>query len=79
MLDTLVDTPREALAWVAVPTLVIADQEHDRGSVEDRAAALSRSWLQKVPDNHFTALASPNSKTNSPASSATTHQASLMT
>jgi pimeloyl-ACP methyl ester carboxylesterase len=59
VLDTLVDTPREALAWIAVPTLVIAgDQDNGRGSVEDLAAALSRSWLQSVPGNHFTALAS---------------------
>lgn len=58
MLDTLVDTPRETLARVAVPTLVIAgDQDNDHGSVEDLAATLSCSWLQRVPGNHFTALA----------------------
>jgi pimeloyl-ACP methyl ester carboxylesterase len=63
VLDTFVDTPREALARVAVPTLVIAgDQDNDRGSVEDLAATLSRSWLQKVPGNHFTALASTELK-----------------
>jgi pimeloyl-ACP methyl ester carboxylesterase len=57
VLDTFVDTPREALARVAVPTLVIAgDQDNDRGSVEDLAATLSRSRLQKVPGNHVTAL-----------------------
>jgi pimeloyl-ACP methyl ester carboxylesterase len=63
VLDTFVDTPREALAGVAVPTLVIAgDQDNDRGSVEDLAATLSRSWLRKVPGNHFTALASTELK-----------------
>ena len=63
VLDTFVDTPREALARVAVPTLVIAgDQDNDRGSVEDLAATLPRSWLQKVPGNHIAALATTELK-----------------
>jgi pimeloyl-ACP methyl ester carboxylesterase len=63
VLDTFVDTPGEELARVAVPTVVIAgDQDNDRGSVKDLAATLSRSWLQQVPGNHFTALASTELK-----------------
>jgi pimeloyl-ACP methyl ester carboxylesterase len=56
VLDTFVDTSREVLARVEVPTLVIAgEQDTDRGSVDELAATLSRSRLQKVPGNHFTA------------------------
>jgi pimeloyl-ACP methyl ester carboxylesterase len=60
VLDTFVDTPRDALAGVAVPTLVIAgDGDNDRGSVEDLAATLTHSTLRRVPGNHNTALFSP--------------------
>ncbi len=61
--DTFVDTPREALAKVDVPTLVIAgDEDTDRGSVEDLAALLPRATLQKVPGDHATALTSSELK-----------------
>ncbi|HEY3773761.1 MAG TPA: alpha/beta fold hydrolase [Solirubrobacteraceae bacterium] len=60
VLDTFVDTPRDALTRVTVPALVIAgEQDGDRGSVEDLAATLPRSTLRRVPGNHFTALYSP--------------------
>jgi pimeloyl-ACP methyl ester carboxylesterase len=60
VLDTLVDTPRDALTRVTVPALVIAgERDGDRGSVEDLAATLARSTLRRVPGNHFTALYSP--------------------
>lgn len=55
--DTFVDTPREALATVPVPTLVIAgDEDTDRGSVEDLAAVLPRGRLRRVPGDHLTTL-----------------------
>ncbi len=57
VLDTFVDTPRDALARVDVPTLVIAgDQDTARGSVPDLAAALPNSRLHLVSGDHLTAL-----------------------
>jgi pimeloyl-ACP methyl ester carboxylesterase len=57
VLDTLMDTPREALQQVDVPTLVIAGEDDTaRGSVEDLAAALSDARLCRVPGDHLTAL-----------------------
>ncbi len=58
--DTFVDTPREALAGVEVPTLVIAGQDDTaRGSVEELAAVLPRGRLRRVPGDHLTALLGP--------------------
>jgi pimeloyl-ACP methyl ester carboxylesterase len=60
VLDTFVDTSRDALAQVTVPTLVIAGEDDtDRGSVEDLAATLAHTTLRRVPGNHYTALFSP--------------------
>ena len=60
VLDTFVDTPREALARVEVPTLVIAGQDDTaRGSVEKLAAALPRARLRRVPGDHLSALLGP--------------------
>ena len=63
ILDTFVDTSEEDLARVHVPTLVIAgDEDTDRGSVEDLAALLPNSHLQRIPGDHFSALASADLK-----------------
>ena len=60
VLDTFVDTPREALATVDVPTLVIAGQgDTARGSVEELAAVLPRGRLRRVPGDHLSALLGP--------------------
>jgi pimeloyl-ACP methyl ester carboxylesterase len=60
VLDTFVDTPREALAAVEVPMLVIAgDDDTARGSVEELAAVLPRGRLRRVPGDHLTALLGP--------------------
>ena len=60
LFDTFVDTPREALAAVQVPTLVIAgEDDNDRGSVEDLAAVPPRGGLRRVPGDHLTALLGP--------------------
>jgi pimeloyl-ACP methyl ester carboxylesterase len=60
VLDTFVDTPRDALTQVTVPALVLAGEDDtDRGSVDDLAAALPGSSLRRVPGNHYTALTSP--------------------
>lgn len=57
--DTFVDTPREALARVTVPTLVIAGEaDTERGSVEELAAVLPRGRLRRVPGDHWSALVS---------------------
>jgi hypothetical protein len=42
--------------------VIAGDQDTDRGSVEELAAILPRGWLQNVPGNHVTALASPELK-----------------
>jgi pimeloyl-ACP methyl ester carboxylesterase len=58
--DTFVDTPREALATVDVPTLVIAGEDDTaRGSVEELAAILPRGRLRRVPGDHLTTLLGP--------------------
>jgi pimeloyl-ACP methyl ester carboxylesterase len=63
VLDTLVDTAEEDLARVEVPTLVIAGHgDGDRGSVEDLASLLPNARLQRVPGDHFSALASTELK-----------------
>jgi pimeloyl-ACP methyl ester carboxylesterase len=55
--NTFVDTPREALATVQVPTLVIAgDEDTERGSVEDLAAVLPYGQVRRIPGDHLTAL-----------------------
>ena len=59
VLDTFVDTPCEALESVAVPTLVLAGEGEDRGSVDDLAAALPGATLRRVPGDHGTAPLSP--------------------
>lgn len=57
VLGTFVDTPREALASVPVPTLVIAgDRDTDRGSVEELAAVLPQGQVRRIPGDHLTAL-----------------------
>jgi pimeloyl-ACP methyl ester carboxylesterase len=59
VLDTFVDTAEEDLAEVEVPTLVIAgDQDTSGGSVEDLAAILPNTELQRIPGDHFSALTS---------------------
>ena len=60
VLNTFVDTPREALTRVAVPTLVVAGVEDgQRGSVQALAALLPHGRYAPVPGDHFSALMSP--------------------
>jgi pimeloyl-ACP methyl ester carboxylesterase len=57
VLDSFVDTPREALATVDVPTLVVAGHDDTaRGSVEDLAGVLPNGRVLRVPGDHLTAL-----------------------
>jgi pimeloyl-ACP methyl ester carboxylesterase len=60
VLDTVVDTPREALAAVATPTLVLTGRDDDvGGSGPELAAALPCAWYVEVPGDHMSAVAEP--------------------
>jgi pimeloyl-ACP methyl ester carboxylesterase len=61
VLDSFTDTPREDLARVTAPTLVLSGtSDRDNGSAEDLAAALPRARVAWVPGNHMSAVASPD-------------------
>lgn len=60
ILDTFVDTPREALARIDIPALVLTgEQDRDNGSAEALAAALPAGRHVAVPGNHMSAVARP--------------------
>jgi pimeloyl-ACP methyl ester carboxylesterase len=60
LLDTFVDTPREALARITMPVLVLAGaDDHDNGSAQALAAALPDGRYQVVPGNHMSAVTKP--------------------
>ena len=60
ILDTFVDTPREVLAAIATPTLVLTGvDDHDNGSGEALAAALPNARYRAVPGNHMSAVLKP--------------------
>jgi pimeloyl-ACP methyl ester carboxylesterase len=60
VLDTFVDTPRERLARIETPTLVLmGSDDHDTGSGEDLAAALPRGQYAAIPGNHMSAVTKP--------------------
>jgi pimeloyl-ACP methyl ester carboxylesterase len=60
VLDTFVDTPREALAAVTVPTLVLtgADDGHNETAAA-LASTLPRGRYVMLPGDHLTAVGSP--------------------
>ncbi|MDB6087253.1 MAG: hydrolase [Gammaproteobacteria bacterium] len=60
ILDTFVDTPREALARIGMPTLVLVGaKDDDNGSAEELAAALPDGRYAVVPGNHMSAVTKP--------------------
>ncbi len=60
ILDTFVDTPREALVGIEVPTLVlVGTEDDDHGSAEMLAAALPDGRYVEVPGNHMGAVTRP--------------------
>jgi len=60
VLTQQVDTPRETLAGIDVPILVVSGTEdEDNGSAEGLAAALPRARALRVPGNHLTAIGEP--------------------
>jgi pimeloyl-ACP methyl ester carboxylesterase len=58
VLDTSVATPREALARIGMPTLVLVGSEDDR-SAEALAVALPDGRYAVVPGDHITAVTKP--------------------
>src|SRR6201996_245309 len=60
VLDTFVDTTREELGRISVPTLVlIGADDHDTGSAADLAAALPNGKYGVMPGNHMSAVTKP--------------------
>ncbi|MGH8210734.1 MAG: alpha/beta fold hydrolase [Steroidobacteraceae bacterium] len=60
VLDTCVDTPREALARIKTLTLVlIAAEDEDNGSAQALAAALPEASCVVMPGNHMSAVTKP--------------------
>jgi pimeloyl-ACP methyl ester carboxylesterase len=61
ILDTFVDTSREALAAIELPVLVVAGvDDHDNGSAAELAAALPQGHHVTIPGNHMSAVAQPS-------------------
>jgi pimeloyl-ACP methyl ester carboxylesterase len=60
VLDTFVDTPREDLERIEIPTLVLmGSDDHDTGSGQDLAAALPQGQYEVIPGNHMSAVTKP--------------------
>ncbi len=60
VLDTFVDTPREELARIEVPTLVLTGaDDHDNGSAEALSTALPNGKYVSIPGNHMSAVTKP--------------------
>jgi pimeloyl-ACP methyl ester carboxylesterase len=60
VLNTFEDTPREALAHIDIPTLVLTGAEDDdNGSAEALSAALPKGRYVVVPGNHMSAVTKP--------------------
>ena len=60
VLDTFVDTPREMLARIASPTLVVAGEEDDdNGSAAALADAIPQATYVEIAGNHMSAVVKP--------------------
>jgi pimeloyl-ACP methyl ester carboxylesterase len=60
ILDTFVDTPREQIAAIAQPLLVVAGAEDDdNGSAEAVAALVPHGQFREIPGNHMSAVLRP--------------------
>jgi pimeloyl-ACP methyl ester carboxylesterase len=60
ILNTFIDTPRETLARIGMPTLVLTGAEdHDNGSAEALADALPKGRYATVPGNHMSVVTKP--------------------
>ncbi|MGC4251911.1 MAG: alpha/beta fold hydrolase [Sphingobium sp.] len=57
VLETFVDTPQEAIAGIAQPTIVINGRDdHDNGSAEAIVDLLSDARFVEIPGNHMSAV-----------------------
>lgn len=57
ILETFVDTPREALAAIDVPAMIVCGAEdQDNGSAEDLAHAIPGAGFTEIPGNHMSAV-----------------------
>lgn len=59
VLQTFVDTPRDVLARIAVPTLVLIGKQDDRNG-KALAEAIPNSQYAVVPGDHMSAVTKPN-------------------
>ena len=60
VLDTFVDTSKQDLARINIPTLVLmGSDDHDTGSGQDLAAALPQGQYAEMPGNHMSAVTKP--------------------
>lgn len=60
LLDSMVDTPVEAIAAIDVPTLVVSGvDDDDNGSTEDLAKRLPHAKIVRVPGGHMSAVTKP--------------------
>ncbi len=60
VLDTFVDTPREAVEAIDLPVLVLAGvDDHDNGSAEALAELLPLGKHRTMPGNHMSAVTRP--------------------
>jgi pimeloyl-ACP methyl ester carboxylesterase len=60
LLDSFVDTPEEAIARIAIPTLVLSgDEDSDNGSPQALAASLPNGEYGEVPGGHMSAVIKP--------------------
>ena len=60
LLDSFVDTPRQQLAALETPTLVLSGiEDHDNGSAAALADLLPRAEYRSMPGGHMTAVLKP--------------------
>ncbi len=60
ILDTFVDTPREAIAAIVQPTLVVSGvEDYDNGAAHEVADLLPHGTYRDVPGNHMSAVMRP--------------------
>ncbi|MEP6786214.1 MAG: alpha/beta fold hydrolase [Sphingomonadales bacterium] len=60
LLDSMVDTPADAIAAIDIPALVLAGaQDDDNGSTESLADLLPQARAQRVPGGHMSAVTRP--------------------
>ena len=60
LLDSMVDTPADAIAGIDIPTLVVSGAEDDdNGSTEGLAALLPDARAERIPGGHMSAVTKP--------------------